>query len=392
MQDLTKPPAICSGGSRSLQVAPLSLTELVTRELQDKTKDIDSSNVQAPKSAGTYDLTSATMSGPRLPSATGFSRKPQYLPFMRSPMTLVNSIFSSPLSENKRLSRLSNATHCFIDPISQTQISLSVISAKGEASKLMECTFDFKCCYSGSAALSFAVYDGHNGSDVAEYLQLDDGLLLALHTSVNPITAAAAAAAAFKIVNDNVPPYVPDTAGASVAVCSIFTSPTSPTVWLVCANVGDVEVGIAHRGAGIEIVSTCHIVSKNETERSRLTQAKVTVFGERVLGISKYTRSIGDRAAAAIDLTGEARGVICTPSTSRTQLKPDGSSVIIFGNSEFWSTVLQSQQEKIEVSKIIFDAIDSGCDSGDIVKLLKQRTNDLTSENLGFGIVMFSRK
>lgn len=295
------------------------------------------------------------------------------------------SLFASPLSESvsqwsaerQRFASVSRVEH--VSSFEHTMLSFGACANIGFYRSAMEDAFDFIPERAGTGAVfSCAVYDGHGGCAMAKELLDRRGIIAPMHDSVDAAAAASAAETSFVRVGTSLPAALSTNCGTTASVCSLFVRDDGGFD-VVCANVGDSEVGIVRIGGEIEMLSTVHKIA-NDSERQRLEESHIPIFGDRVFGVLNITRAVGDSNLWSKDGAEGVVGKVETPTrfppsprelkqiTPATGVIPNPSvatvaiqegEFLLLASDGFWD-VYPSNDSRRELAKTISEAFAKG--------------------------------
>jgi len=165
----------------------------------------------------------------------------------------------------------------------------------------------------------FAVFDGHGGREVAEYLKMHLGENLAREVaSKKHKSMDDAFNAAFLVTDIKCQTALRDCAAGSTAVACLVRM-VGQKRYVFTANCGDARAVLCRNGAA-ERLSLDHKASDPE-EVARIEKAGGFVLRKRVLGVLAVARSFGDFALKKF--------VPCTPYTSTKRLDSTCTFIII---------------------------------------------------------------
>ncbi|ESL07414.1 protein phosphatase 2C [Trypanosoma rangeli SC58] len=188
----------------------------------------------------------------------------------------------------------------------------------------------------------FAVYDGHGGTQCAEFLRDNLHTLILSHSDVmtNPEKAVrdgiARAEADFlaKCANGKCE------SGSTCAVAMIVDDT------LVTGNVGDTEIVLCREGSPL-VLSKKHSLHSNESESERVKACGGRIISNRV-GHPKFnpqvlslgiTRAIGDAGFKLDEYTdGKPSGIIADAETQTTKLT-DRDEFLVIGCDGLWDVM-----------------------------------------------------
>jgi serine/threonine protein phosphatase PrpC len=144
----------------------------------------------------------------------------------------------------------------------------------------------------------FAVFDGHGGRGVVDYLTANFAQILAAELETPAVTGGQrpvieCLTSAFLIADVETCKEGLMLSGATAAVCLV--RPEGDARVLYSANVGDARVVLCRRGGQAQRLSYDHKAT-DESEAHRVTIAGGFILRKRVMGILSVTRSFGDHA------------------------------------------------------------------------------------------------
>lgn len=169
----------------------------------------------------------------------------------------------------------------------------------------------------------FAVYDGHGGREVAEYLKDNLADLLAKeigeHEESGDRTMEQCLVSAFHITDMRAKAtYGASAAGSTACVCVVKTKGTSKFVYT--ANCGDARAVLCTGDGSAKRLSLDHKAT-DEAEVKRIEDLGGFVVRGRVLGVLAVARAFGDFSLK--------KYVPCTPYTSEAKLESTAKFLII---------------------------------------------------------------
>eukprot|EP00796_Vickermania_ingenoplastis_P007278 gene7278-5122_t len=192
----------------------------------------------------------------------------------------------------------------------------------------------------------FAVYDGHGGSQCAEFLRdhLHEMILNHPDLKKNPE----------KAIYDSIieadrqflqRTEVETNESGSVCAVALFADDT-----LVVGNVGDSEIVLCRNGSPV-VLTTKHNLLNNSSEMERVKAVGGKIFHHRV-GHPKFnpsvvslgvTRAIGDAGFKLEEYTdGKPSGVIAVPEVKSTKLSPEDEFLVI-GCDGLWDVMTYAE-------------------------------------------------
>lgn len=171
------------------------------------------------------------------------------------------------------------------------------------------------------------LYDGHNGTAAAAFLQqhLPMALLRAPASASIPeaMVAAAAeldAALCARLAHER------DQSGAT-ALFAVVDGAAGPSQTLHVANVGDCKCVLSRHGGRAEALTREHRPTRPD-ERARIEAAGAIVHNNRTNGVLAVTRSFGDMGHKAGG-GGKEGALICTPEITTRTVQPDWEFVLL---------------------------------------------------------------
>lgn len=192
----------------------------------------------------------------------------------------------------------------------------------------------------------FGVYDGHGGTQCAEYLRdhLHGFILSNPELKANPqkaiVDGIVEADTAFLALSER----ETNESGSVCAVALIIDDK------LVVGNVGDSEAVLSRNGKPV-VLTVLHTIAKNPSEEERVRSVGGKVCHNRV-GHPNYnpavvslavTRAIGDAGFKLARYTdGKASGVIAVPDTTVTRLTDDDEFLVI-GCDGLWDVMTYAE-------------------------------------------------
>lgn len=224
----------------------------------------------------------------------------------------------------------------------------------------------------------FAVYDGHGGTQCAEYLREHLHRLVLLHPllRLDPEAAVKLAIAEAETGFMEKCRLEKIESGSTVAVAFVIDER------LVTANVGDSEIVLCRAGGVAELLTTKHHLSCNASEVERVRAAGGRIFHSRV-GHPKFnpqlvslavTRAIGDAGFKLDEYTdGKASGIIADADTKTTQVVPSDRFFII-GCDGLWDVMTYD-----DAVKYCNQLLDAGATSTEISQSIVQEALRLGS-------------
>ena len=181
----------------------------------------------------------------------------------------------------------------------------------------------------------FAIYDGHGGKIVSEYLYNNFDKILQSNIEKNNFIIEKSLNDSFKEVNENLE-KIPNTkiTGSTATVILIDNN------ILYCANVGDSQCYYISKDKITKLTDLHNCNNKDEVERVK--KNKGMIFGNRVFGSLSLTRSIGD-------LDFKVYGVTAIPKIVKEVLSDFYSKYIILGSDGVWDVI--NENDLIDIEK-----------------------------------------
>ena len=202
----------------------------------------------------------------------------------------------------------------------------------------------------------FAIFDGHGGKLVSDYLYNNYEKTLISILEKNNYNIEKSIKESFKEIDNNLE-KIPNTKtiGSTATIILIDNN------ILYCANVGDSESYYISKDKIIKLTNLHNCNNKNEVERVK--NSKGLIFGNRVFGMLNLTRSIGD-------FDFKIYGVINEPFIYKVNLVENYSKYVILGSDGVWDVINDSDLIQIEkkygslcknfCNKIVEEAINKG--------------------------------
>ena len=202
----------------------------------------------------------------------------------------------------------------------------------------------------------FAIFDGHGGKLVSDYLYNNYEKTLISILEKNNYNIEKSIKESFKEIDNNLE-KIPNTKtiGSTATIILIDNN------ILYCANVGDSESYYISKDKIIKLTNLHNCNNKNEVERVK--NSKGLIFGNRVFGMLNLTRSIGD-------FDFKIYGVINEPFIYKINLIENYSKYVILGSDGVWDVINDSDLIQIEkkygslcknfCNKIVEEAINKG--------------------------------
>ena len=202
----------------------------------------------------------------------------------------------------------------------------------------------------------FAIFDGHGGKLVSDYLYNNYEKTLISILEKNNYNIEKSIKESFKEIDNNLEKKPnTKTIGSTATIILIDNN------ILYCANVGDSESYYISKDKIIKLTNLHNCNNKNEVERVK--NSKGLIFGNRVFGMLNLTRSIGD-------FDFKIYGVINEPFIYKINLIENYSKYVILGSDGVWDVINDSDLIQIEkkygslcknfCNKIVEEAINKG--------------------------------
>ena len=202
----------------------------------------------------------------------------------------------------------------------------------------------------------FAIFDGHGGKLVSDYLYNNYEKTLISILEKNNYNIENSIKESFKEIDNNLEKKPnTKTIGSTATIILIDNN------ILYCANVGDSESYYISKDKIIKLTNLHNCKNKNEVERVK--NSKGLIFGNRVFGMLNLTRSIGD-------FDFKIYGVINEPFIYKVNLIENYSKYVILGSDGVWDVINDSDLIQIEkkygslcknfCNKIVEEAINKG--------------------------------
>jgi len=165
----------------------------------------------------------------------------------------------------------------------------------------------------------FAVYDGHGGRGVVDYLKsaLEKNILTELGYERNVRGVEECLASAYLISDIETSKENLLLSGSTAATCLILNE--GKERMLYSANVGDTRAVLSRGGTALRV--TFDHKANEQAEVKRIEAAGGFVRGKRVLGVLTVTRSFGDHTLKNL--------VLARPYTSSLKLNPTDDVLIV---------------------------------------------------------------
>ena len=180
----------------------------------------------------------------------------------------------------------------------------------------------------------FAIYDGHNGKFVSEYLNKNLPKILYSKIEKNEYQIEKSINETFKEINLNLEKIPNAKETGSTATLIIIDNNI-----LYCANVGDSECYYITKDKIIQMTKLHNC--KNIEEIERVKNNKGLFFNNRIFGSLSLTRSIGDTDYKEFGVSG-------IPNIKKEILTENYSKFIILGSDGVWDVINESYLNQIE--------------------------------------------
>lgn len=188
----------------------------------------------------------------------------------------------------------------------------------------------------------FGVYDGHGGTQCADYLQQNLHDFILNHPQLRADTTTAIKDAIARAEKDFMEKCrVEKIESGSTVACAVIIGQQ-----LTTANVGDSEIVLCRNGAPL-LLTTKHHLGCNEAEVKRVQACGGRIFHSRI-GHPKFnphlvslavSRAIGDAGFKLDEYTdGKNSGVIADPEIKTVTLE-DGDAFLIIGCDGLWDVI-----------------------------------------------------
>lgn len=313
-----------------------------------------------------------------------------------------------PLMSSETIQLSDPVDAAFVSPNLQTHVVDHAVTAEQGTRRTMEdCHTTFVSC-SDSVAF-FGVYDGHGGSQCAEYLRDELHRLFLSHKKMRTDPEMAVREALLEADHSFL------AAGAEGgAVCAVAVIMDDI---LVVANVGDVEVilsqrdsvgtvakdgqdsGSSHQVAGPpRVLTVVHQPQRNGREGERVLEAggKLTRV-QRVghpnnlfLSSLAVSRAIGDAGFKLPEYTdGKPSGVIADPHTCSLRLQSDRDEFLVMACDGLWDVIPYEEVQQLCRSAVA--ASGYAARAGDLTQMLVEEalmrgtTDNITVVVVGLG-------
>ena len=180
----------------------------------------------------------------------------------------------------------------------------------------------------------FAIYDGHNGKLVSEYLYKNFDKILLSNLEKTNFKIGKSILESFKQINSQLKenPEAKNT-GSTATIILIDNN------ILYCANVGDSQCYYISKEKILKLTQLHNC--NNLKEVDRIKKNKGIIFNNRIFGCINLTRTIGD-----IDF--KEYGVTCIPDISKEILSENYSKYIILGSDGVWDVIDENDIINIE--------------------------------------------
>ena len=190
----------------------------------------------------------------------------------------------------------------------------------------------------------FAIFDGHNGKFVSEYLNENLPKILYSQIEKNEYQIEKSINETFEEINKNL-----ETIPNAKEIGSTATIIIIDNNILYCANVGDSQCYYITKDKIIQMTKLHNCKNKEEIERVK--KNKGLVFQNRVFGSLSLTRSIGDTYFKEFGVSG-------IPDITKEILSENYSKFIILGSDGVWDVIKESYLNEIEKENDILNAKD----------------------------------
>ncbi len=180
----------------------------------------------------------------------------------------------------------------------------------------------------------FAIYDGHNGKLVSEYLYKNFDKILLSNLEKTNYQIRKSLIDSFQQINSNFEknPEAKNT-GSTATVILIDNNN------LYCANVGDSQCYYISKEKIIKLTKVHNCNDLKEVER--IKKKNGIIFQNRIFGCINLTRTIGD-------IEFKEYGVTCIPDISKEILSENNSKYIILGSDGVWDVIDENDIINIE--------------------------------------------
>lgn len=215
----------------------------------------------------------------------------------------------------------------------------------------------------------FAVYDGHGGSQCAEFLRDHLHELILHHPDLQTNPEKAIFDGIMEADHQFLQRSEETNESGSVCAVALFTESA-----VVVGNVGDAEIVLCRNGSPV-VLTTKHNLSNNSAEMERVKAVGGKIFHNRV-GHPKFnpsvvsiavTRAIGDAGFKLDEYTdGKPSGVIAVPEVRSMALLPEDAFLVI-GCDGLWDVMTYA-----EVIDFCFRRFNSGVAAQTIAEELAQ--------------------
>ena len=190
----------------------------------------------------------------------------------------------------------------------------------------------------------FAIYDGHNGKFVSEYLNKNIPKILYSKIEKNEYQIEKSINETFKEININLEKIPNAKETGSTATIIIIDNNI-----LYCGNVGDSQCYYITKDKIIQMTKIHNCKNKEEIERVK--KNKGIIFQNRIFGSLSLTRSIGDTDFKEFGVSG-------IPNITKEILSENYSKFIILGSDGVWDVITESYLNEIEKENGILNAKD----------------------------------
>ena len=190
----------------------------------------------------------------------------------------------------------------------------------------------------------FAIYDGHNGKFVSEYLNKNIPKILYSKIEKNDYQIEKSIIETFKEININLEKIPNAKETGSTATLIIIDNNI-----FYCANVGDSQCYYITKEKIIQMTNLHNC--KNEKEIERVKKNKGLIFQNRVFGSLSLTRSIGDNDFKEFGVSG-------IPNIKKEILNDNYSQFIILGSDGVWDVINESFLWELQKKNLFLNSKD----------------------------------
>lgn len=190
----------------------------------------------------------------------------------------------------------------------------------------------------------FAVFDGHGGRGVVDYLakNFEKNLKIELEHEPETRSVEECLTSAFLVTDIETSAHGLTVSGSTAVTCLLREEKDQGRV-LYTANIGDSRAVLCREGKIAERLSYDHKAS-DPVEMKRIEDAGGFILRKRVLGILSVSRSFGDHAMKKF--------VVARPYTTRTRLTSSDEFIIVACDG-VWDVM--SDQEAVDFVKKTID-------------------------------------